>query len=70
MAPSSFFEHGPVVEALTGVLNQYMRQFPNDKLLKNWVDNALAGAEHTYLKANLPVGFQFTILMWILKFCH
>jgi len=65
--PIEFFEHGLVVEALTGVLNRYMKIFLNDKLLKIWVDDALAGAEHTYSKVNLPVGFKFMRLTWILK---
>ena len=68
--PIEFFERGLAVEALVGVLDRYIRQFPEDELLKIWVDDALAGAKHTYSKANLPVSFQSTLylrLTWILK---
>lgn len=58
--PIEFVERGPQVEALVGVLDHYSRPFPNDTLLATWIDDALAGAIHTFLKANMPVSIQFS----------
>ena len=53
-------ERGPQVEALVGVLDHYSTRFPDDILLATWIDDALAGAIHTYSKANVPVSMRFT----------
>ena len=53
--PIEFVERGPQVEALVGVLDHYSTQFPDDILLTTWIDDVLAGAIHTYSKANVPV---------------
>jgi hypothetical protein len=62
--PIEFLERGPAVEALVDVLNRYTKEFPNDGLLKLWIDDALAGAVHTYSKANIPVSIPHTVL-WV-----
>jgi len=48
------------VEALVGVLDHYSTWFLDDILLATWIDDALAGAIHTYSKANVPESIQFT----------
>jgi hypothetical protein len=53
--PIEFVERGPAVEALVDVLDHYTKEFPNDGLLAKWIDDALAGAIHTYSRANMPV---------------
>jgi hypothetical protein len=58
--PIEFVERGPQVEALVGVLDHYSTRFPHDTLLAKWIDDALAGATHTYSKANTRVSMQFT----------
>ena len=58
--PIEFVERGPQVEGLVEILDHYSKQFPDDILLATWIDDALAGAMHTYSKANLPVSMQFT----------
>jgi hypothetical protein len=65
--PIEFTERGPQVEALVGVLDHYSRQFPNDMLLARWIDDALAGAIHTFSKANVPVGIQFTLCLILMR---
>jgi hypothetical protein len=60
--PIEFVERGPQVEALVGVLDRYSTQFPDDILLATWIDDALAGAIHTYSKANAPVRVQVFII--------
>jgi hypothetical protein len=58
--PIEFVERGPQVEALVGVLDHYLTQFPHDTLLAAWIDDSLAGAIHTYSKANTSVSTRFT----------
>jgi hypothetical protein len=53
--PIEFVECEPAVEALVDVLDRYTKEFPNDGLLALWIDDALAGAMHTYSKAKIPV---------------
>ena len=48
-------ERGPPLEALVSVLNRYTKDLPNNTLLEKWVDNALVGAIHTFLKLETPV---------------
>jgi len=53
--PIEFVERGPAVEAPVNVLDQYTRQFPCNGLLAKWIDDAIAGATHTFSKASMPV---------------
>ena len=53
--PIEFTERGPPVEELANVLNRYLNDFPNNVLLEKWVDDALAGALHTFSKLETPV---------------
>ena len=53
--PIEFTEWGPPVEALVSVLDRYTKDFLNDVLLEKWVDDALAGAIHTFSKLEMPV---------------
>jgi hypothetical protein len=53
--PIEFTERGPPVEALVSVLDRYIKDFPNNLLLEKWVDDALAGAIHTFTKLGTPV---------------
>jgi hypothetical protein len=53
--PIEFTERGPPVEALVNVLDRYTKDFPKNVLLEKWVDDALAGAIHTFLKLETPV---------------
>ena len=53
--PVEFTERGAPVEALVGVLDRYTKEFPNDLLLARWVDDAIAGAIHTFSKLQTPV---------------
>jgi hypothetical protein len=53
--PIEFTERGPPVEALAVVRDKYTKQFPNDVLLAQWVDDALAGVIHTFHKLQTPV---------------
>ncbi|KIM80110.1 hypothetical protein PILCRDRAFT_9688 [Piloderma croceum F 1598] len=53
--PIEFTERGPPVEALVNVLDRYTKDFPNNVLLEKWVDDALAGAIHTFSKLETPL---------------
>ena len=66
--PLEFVERGSPsqVKGLVEILDHYLKQFPANILLATWMDDALAGAIHTYLKANLPVSMQFTKYLWII----
>ena len=55
--PFEFLERGPAVQELVSVLGHYTQQYPDDTLLSKWLDDALAGAIHTYSKAQVPVSF-------------
>src|SRR5882762_10481859 len=46
--PIEFTERGALVEAIVRVLDRYTKEFPNDLLLLQWVDDAIAGAIHTF----------------------
>ena len=68
--PIEFTERGALVEALVRVLDRYTKEFPNDLLLLQWADDAIAGAIHTFSELQTPVSVVSNMYLIHMFFMH